>query len=182
MRRALSVVVRALWVMLPAYVPNNVAVLTGGGDPIDGERIWRGKRLLGDGKTWRGTVWGAISGVAVALSLDALAGRLAARGLSVPLPRFGCAAITLPVGALGGDMLASFYKRQRGHNRGAPVIGLDQLDFVVGALLLTALSVPRWFRRNFRLPVLFAVFVLTPLLHFGANLLAYLLGFKAEPY
>ena len=46
----------AIWAMLPAYIPNNVAVLAGGGRPIDGGRtLDDGNRALGDGKTWRGT-------------------------------------------------------------------------------------------------------------------------------
>jgi len=53
-----AVVVVAFWVMLPAYIPNNVAVLAGGGRPIDGGRTLGGSRLLGDGKTWRGTAAG----------------------------------------------------------------------------------------------------------------------------
>ncbi|MFB6219607.1 MAG: CDP-archaeol synthase, partial [Halobacteriaceae archaeon] len=59
----LEVVGVALWAMLPAYVPNNAAVLVGGGRPIDGGRTWRGRRLLGDGKTWRGTAGGVAAGV-----------------------------------------------------------------------------------------------------------------------
>ncbi len=52
----LETIVIAFWAMLPAYVPNNAAVLAGGGRPIDGGRTWDGKRVLGDGKTWRGTL------------------------------------------------------------------------------------------------------------------------------
>jgi CDP-2,3-bis-(O-geranylgeranyl)-sn-glycerol synthase len=81
-----------------------------------------------------------------------------------------------------GDMAASSYKRRSGRDRGVPVPGLDQLDFVLGALSLTAILSPTWFRRVFRLPVVLAVFVLTPLLHIGTNLLAYLFGLKSEPY
>ena len=44
-----SVVATALWAMLPAYVPNNAAVLAGGGRPIDGGRTVGGRRLLGCG-------------------------------------------------------------------------------------------------------------------------------------
>ena len=36
----LETVAVAVWVMLPAYIPNNVAVLAGGGRPIDGGRTW----------------------------------------------------------------------------------------------------------------------------------------------
>ncbi|MFC6754525.1 CDP-archaeol synthase, partial [Halorubrum tibetense] len=40
-----SLVATAFWAMLPAYVPNNAAVLAGGGRPIDGGREWRGARV-----------------------------------------------------------------------------------------------------------------------------------------
>jgi CDP-2,3-bis-(O-geranylgeranyl)-sn-glycerol synthase len=167
--------------MLPAYVPNNAAVLTGGGRPIDGGRTWRSKRLLGDGKTWRGAAVGTASGLALALALNRSESRITAL-TGVSLPSFGRSALTLPLGAISGDMAASFYKRRSGRDRGAPVPGLDQLDFVLGALSLTALLSPAWFRRVFRPPELLAVALLTPLLHAGTNLLAYLLGLKDEPY
>jgi CDP-2,3-bis-(O-geranylgeranyl)-sn-glycerol synthase len=181
MGRFLSTVTRAFWAMLPAYVPNNAAVLLGGDRPIDGGRTWGSNRVLGDGKTWRGTLLGTACGLVLALLLNRLRTYVGATtGLSVP--RFGRSALTLPLGAMGGDMAASFYKRRSGRDRGAPVPGLDQLDFVLGALSLTALLSPKWFRRVFRLPVLLAVLVLTPLLHVGTNLLAYLFGLKDEPY
>jgi CDP-2,3-bis-(O-geranylgeranyl)-sn-glycerol synthase len=181
MRQLLSVVAQAFWAMLPAYVPNNAAVLVGGGRPIDGGRTWHSKRLLGDGKTWRGTFIGTATGFALALLLNRLGARIAAT-TDRSMPRFGRSALTLPLGAICGDMAASLYKRRSGRDRGAPVPGLDQLDFVLGALSLTALLSPAWFRRVFRVPVLLAVFVLTPLLHVGTNLLAYLFGLKDEPY
>ena len=62
----------AVWAMLPAYVPNNAAVLVGGGPPIDGGRTYGGRRLLGDGKTWRGTAGGIVAGVLLAVALDAV--------------------------------------------------------------------------------------------------------------
>ena len=43
-----------VWLMLPALIPNSAAVLFGGGRPMDFGKSWRGKRLLGDGKTWKG--------------------------------------------------------------------------------------------------------------------------------
>ena len=68
----LEVVAVALWVMLPAYVPNNAAVLFGGGPPIDGGRTMGGSRILGDGKTWRGTAAGVLAGALLAVVLDLL--------------------------------------------------------------------------------------------------------------
>jgi CDP-2,3-bis-(O-geranylgeranyl)-sn-glycerol synthase len=177
-----AVVVTAVWAMLPAYVPNNAAVLAGGGRPIDGGRTMGGRRLLGDGKTWRGTVSGWAVGATLALALNQLAPG-ASDALAVELPEFPlAAAVALPLGAMGGDIGASFLKRRTGRERGAPFPGVDQLDFVVGALLLTAPVAVDWFTDTFTLPVLAVVLLLTPVLHVATNGLAYVLGLKDEPW
>ena len=178
----LVVAVVAFWVMLPAYVPNNVAVLTGGGRPIDGGRTWQGKRLLGDGKTWRGTAIGILGGAILAVVLNAVRPAIEST-IGVSLPGFPIvAALTLPAGAMLGDILASFLKRRTGRERGASFPVLDQLDFVVVALALTWLVAREWFLATFTLPVLVVVVVLTPILHVGTNVIAYVLGLKEEPW
>ncbi|WP_181684937.1 CDP-2,3-bis-(O-geranylgeranyl)-sn-glycerol synthase [Halorhabdus salina] len=177
-----SVVVVAVWAMLPAYVPNNAAVLAGGGRPIDGGRTWGGRRVLGDGKTWRGTAVGTIAGTALALALDALEPTVS-DALGVTVPGFPMAAgVALALGAMLGDIAASFIKRRLDRERGAPVPGLDQLDFVVVALLAAAIAAPDWFADTFTLPVIAVVIVVTPLLHLSTNAIAYVLGLKDEPY
>ena len=177
-----AIVVAAFWAMLPAYVPNNAAVLAGGGRPIDAGRRWHGTRLLGDGKTWRGTAAGVLAGVAVAVALDALR-EPASTVLGVPLPPFPLVvAVALAAGAMLGDVVASFLKRRTGRERGAAFPLVDQLDFVVGALVCAALVAPDWFGTWFTPAVLVAVFVITPLLHVGTNGIAYALGLKAEPW
>ena len=173
-----AVVVTALWAMLPAYVPNNVAVLTGGGRPIDGGRTWGDRRVLGDGKTWRGTAAGTLAGVALALGLNAVG-----TVLGVTPPTFSLlAALGLALGAMYGDIGASFLKRRTGRERGAPFPGLDQLDFVIGALALATLLDFGWVTDTFTLPVLVVVLVATPLLHVLTNAIAYVLRFKDKPW
>lgn len=178
----LAVVVTAFWAMLPAYLPNNAAVLFGGGPPIDGGRTWRGARVLGDGKTWRGTGIGVAVGAAMALSLNAVQapfGMWTGLGIpSFPLP----VAVALPLGALLGDMAASFVKRRTGRERGAPFPGVDQYDFVLGALLFAFLTDPVWLQQTFTVPVLAAVLIMTPVLHIASNQAAYRLGLKDEPW
>ena len=172
----------ALWAMLPAYVPNNAAVLVGGERPIDAGRTWRGRRILGDGKTWRGTAGGTLVGLALAGILTVLA-PVPTRMTGVEFPQFPpSAAFGLAFGAILGDVLASFVKRRTGRERGASFPLVDQLDFVVVALALTALLASGWFGDVFTLPRLAIVVVVTPILHVGTNVGAYLLGLKEEPY
>lgn len=173
-------IVVAVWLMLPAYVPNNAAVLLGGGTPVDFGREWRGDRVLGDGKTWRGGAAGVGAGFALAVLLNA-----AVTQSYVPdfLPAFEMrAAFGLAFGAVLGDMGASFLKRRTGRERGAPFPGVDQLDFVVGAFVATAVLAPGWFLAEFTFGVVVAVLILTPALHVTTNLIAYRLGLKDEPW
>ncbi|WP_290812917.1 CDP-2,3-bis-(O-geranylgeranyl)-sn-glycerol synthase [Halovivax sp.] len=175
-------VIVAFWLMLPAYVPNNAAVLAGGGRPIDGGRTWGEKRVLGDGKTWRGTAVGTAAGALLALALNAVAGDVGS-AIGADLPTFPAAAVlALPFGAMCGDILASFLKRRTGRERGAPFPLVDQLDFVVVSLAFAFVAAPGWFTDWFTLGVLVVIFVLTPILHVSTNVAAYWLGFKDEPW
>ncbi len=177
-----SLVATAFWTMVPAYVPNNAAVLAGGGRPIDGGREWRGARVLGDGKTWRGTAAGTLVGVVLAVVLNAL-NDPASAALSIDLPTFTLpAAFALAFGAMCGDIGASFLKRRSGRERGAAFPGLDQLDFVAGALLLVFLVDTGWALETFTPSVLAVILVMTPILHVVTNVGAYALGLKNEPW
>jgi CDP-2,3-bis-(O-geranylgeranyl)-sn-glycerol synthase len=179
---SIGVVVVAVWVMLPAYVPNNAAVLAGGGRPIDGGRTYDGSRLLGDGKTWRGTVAGWAAGAVLAVVLNGVGGDVAEL-VGTELPEFPVAVVVLfPLGAMLGDIGASFLKRRTGRERGTPLPGVDQLDFVVGSLLLALVGAPGWVVETFTTGVLVVVFVLTPILHVLTNGIGYALGVKDEPY
>src|SRR3989475_12878695 len=69
---ALEAIAQALWFILPAFVANPMAVVFGGGTPIDfGRTLGDRERLFGDGKTWRGLVGGTLSGVFLGLLLTA---------------------------------------------------------------------------------------------------------------
>jgi len=179
------VIGEALWLILPAYLANSSAVVLGGGRPVDGGRTWRGARLLGDGKTWRGL----LSGVAI--------GVLAAVVMSVAVPgtygdgaAAGAIVIALPLGALGGDMVASFLKRRLGKKSGESWPVADQLDFLFGALLLSYMvSVAferggngNWFLEHFTGWHIAFLLVFTPLVHYVANVLGHSVGLKKVPW
>ncbi|MDY6775836.1 MAG: CDP-2,3-bis-(O-geranylgeranyl)-sn-glycerol synthase [Halobacteria archaeon] len=171
----LETAVTAVWLMLPAYIPNNAAVIFGGGRRIDAGKEWGGRRILGDGKTWRGSVGGFVSGLVVALVLNLVS----ASGV----PEFSIgAAVTLPLGAVLGDIGASFVKRRLGRERGESFPLLDQLDFVAGAWGLTAVFDTDWFLRLFTAEIIIAVLIITPLLHLTVNVVGYKIGVKNEPW
>ena len=59
-----DLVLTTIWLLIPAYTPNNFAVLVGGGRPIDfGKNFIDGKRILGNGKTVRGFIGGLAGGI-----------------------------------------------------------------------------------------------------------------------
>ena len=180
---------QALWFFLPAFVANPAAVLFGGGRPIDlGRTLRDGERLFGDGKTWRGLVGGTAGGALLGLLLSTPFLVLAPSsswsfGSTVP-EALGASAV-LAFGALLGDLAGAFVKRRMHLPRGAKASGLDQYDFVLGALLLSlaipSWSVPRFFSGDALLGLL-AIIVITPALHRAVNLIGYRMGKKHEPW
>jgi len=183
----LEIIAQAIWLILPAYAANGAAVLVGGGKPIDFGKVWRdGRRILGDGKTWRGLFYGSLVGSIVGFS-QAVAGKyLELHGrnnlhldyfegfpLMIPL------VLSLCFGALLGDIVESFFKRRVGKERGEDWIPFDQLDFLIGALILCYMVSAifqfagildyNWFLKNFSPLHLLVIFVVTPFLHIISN-------------
>jgi len=158
----------AIWFILPAYVANAVPVVFGGGSPIDGNRKFvDGRPIFGQGKTIRGFIIGLVAGSIVGLLQGVVLNQLYTYFLR---------GLLLTLGALLGDLLGSFIKRRLNISRGDMAPILDQLGFVVFALLLTGpLVLPGW-------DVVLAILVVTPPIHLAANFMSYKLGLKSRPY
>jgi CDP-2,3-bis-(O-geranylgeranyl)-sn-glycerol synthase len=77
------------------------------------------------------------------------------------------------LGALLGDMVGAFVKRRLGIKPGGPFPVLDQLDFVIGAALMASIVF------DVSLGTAVILLLVTPPIHFLANLGAYLLGLKS---
>lgn len=172
--------VTTLYFILPAYFSNGSGLLFGGGTPVDfGKSDSSGNRWIGDGVTWRGLIAGTVIGT--------LTG--AVQGYFAPqiIQTFGPYIITpmasdlysgiligflLGFGALLGDALGSFLKRRLGIGRGKPAPILDQLDFLIVALILVSFIV----KLDFTF-IIIAV-VLTLVIHLITNTCAYLFGLK----
>ncbi len=170
----------AVWMMIPAYVPNPAAAFFGGGTPVDlGISLRDGRRLFGDGKTYRGLAAGVIAGI--------LAGAveiwLRERYGWYMFPEQTLLSVTLlATGALLGDLAKSFFKRRFGRDRGEAWFLADQYDLVIGALLLVLIFNPQWLFVNITLPVAVWIVVLTPLLHRAVNIIGYILRVKDVPW
>lgn len=179
----------ALWIMIPAYIPNPAAALVGGGTPIDfGKCAKDGRRLFGDGKTWRGLIGGIIVGII----FGAVQMFLVSHFQWDFLPQHTwVTVISLATGALLGDLIKSYFKRRLGKDRGAKWPLADMYDMVIGslALMVIALAVTggmSWFAQFgdlvFGILVFAAVFIISPVLHRGTNIIGYMLGLKDRPW
>ena len=173
----------AVYFMLPAYVANLSGLAFGGGTPVDGGKEYKdGRRLIGNGVTWKGFINGTILGTIVGGILGIIGSfygdlNVLTSGVIV-LPVYGSiiGGLTLgflmAFGALLGDLVGSFIKRRMGLQSGEPAPIMDQLDFVAGALILSLLVV----KISWEFFIIIAV--LTLILHLGSNMIAYLLGIK----
>ena len=169
-----------LYFILPAHFSNGGALAFGGGTPVDfGKCDSKGVRWIGDGVTWRGLIAGTLIGVIT----GTVQGYIAPMVLPAVEPYLITPIITdvasgvlvgflLGFGALLGDAIGSFLKRRLGIGRGKPAPILDQLDFMIVALILVSIVVPlNWI-------FIVMALVLTLVIHLIANSGAYLLGLK----
>jgi CDP-2,3-bis-(O-geranylgeranyl)-sn-glycerol synthase len=169
----------SLWFFMPAGFANSTPIiaahlpgLSNLNLPMDLGRTFRGKRIFGEHKTWRGLLIGLLVGVLI-VWLQALAYRHYGWAQSIASPldygtiSFMALGTALGVGALMGDAIESFLKRQFNIASGHTWFPFDQLDFVIGGTLLSAVYV--------RLPAKDYVFIL--FIWFGMHLLFSYIGF-----
>ena len=181
-----EIIIQALWLVLPAYFANGFALLVGGGTPIDFGKNWKdGKRILGDGKTWRGLIVGSFIGMTAGFGFSAVAkfGRMI--DFPIEINDFTGFPLMIPIvfsicfGALMGDIIESFFKRRVGKEQGASWIPFDQLDFILGVLFFSFLMSSfldfigimeyNWFFENFTVWHILVLMLFTPFFHFFAN-------------
>lgn len=137
--------------------------------PIDSGKRFRSRMLFGDHKTWRGIVAGLLLGTAIAYVQSFYPfGILPSGWIFLGLVQ--------SIGALLGDLIKSFFKRQRGISPGKPWMPFDQLDFIVGAIIMTSLF--------FSIPLKFVIsaLILAPLFHIAANRIGYYLQIRQTPW
>jgi len=154
----------ALYIIAPIYCTNGAPVIFGGGRAVDfGKTLPDGERILGDHKTMRGLLSGLIIGTTVGIFESFLSG-----------VNMTAMAAFASAGALLGDLAGAFVKRRMHIQPGQPLPGVDQLDFVLGAVLAVCLI---YAPTSGTLLILFCV---TPPIHLLSNMCAYKLGLKSN--
>ena len=155
---------------------------------MDFGRSWKGKRILGDGKTWRGFFGGALTGFAFGLIQIGIVGALGSENVwgYGGWPWSLCTILSLGFGSMIGDSVGSFIKRRIGKERGAKAPVLDQYNFVVGAVVFVLLFRPDWFLEHFidgnGIFGLILFLIVVPVLHRGVNIIGYKMGKKNVPW
>ena len=154
--------------MAPLFA-NKIPLLNEWKTPIDLGRTYKGTRIFGKNKTFRGLLCGVI--------LASLTAFLIYHLFSVPYSQtvFVAGGAAMGFGALLGDAVESFFKRRAGVAPGNAWFPFDQLDYIIGGLIISY-------------PILtpsLATIVRVIVLYFGLHLLVsyigYLLGFKEKP-
>ena len=180
----LIIIIYSIYLMIPAYFSNGSALVFGGGTPIDFGKNWNdGRRLIGDGCTWRGLIGGGLLGMIIGGILGLLADFNIAHSIftfltvnitftSSNVIKGLIIGLLLGFGALIGDAIGSFIKRRLNFERGKPVPLLDQLDFVIVSLLFVSLVC------NLPLEIIISAIIISIFLHLGANMFAYAIKIK----
>jgi len=169
----LFLVAQALIFVFPAYCANGTPVLAGGGTRMDfGKNFIDGRRIFGNNKTFRGFFFGWAVGFFVGIMEGFVFGFD-----KVPV----LLSVLIPVGALLGDLTGAFIKRRLDIAPGGLLPVVDQIDFVVGALVFSLpLALTNWQGLSWQLIVV--VLLVTPPIHLLTNFLAYRLKLKKHPW
>jgi CDP-2,3-bis-(O-geranylgeranyl)-sn-glycerol synthase len=177
----------AVWFFAPAGFANATpvifAALPGLRDlnaPMDFGKSYKGQRIFGEHKTWRGLIGGMVVATLIlwiqqlcvmhflwAQSLTDQVDYVALPTLILG-PLFG-------LGALGGDAIESFFKRQRHIPPGNGWFPFDQLDYIIGGAIATAPFVQLSLRGYIAL-ILFWLAA-----HIITTYIGYLIGLRERP-
>ncbi len=177
-----------LWIFAPIGFANTGPVtasklpfLRRYNQPLDFGKTYRGKRIFGDHKTIRGIIAGGVVGLLTAglqILLSAVFSwpESYSMGLDYGSTMILVMGLFMGFGALIGDAVKSFFKRQMNIAPGRSWVPFDQLDFVIGGAIASLPFIV--------LP--FYMYVLTLfvalIIHPTFNVLAWILRLQDKPF
>ena len=144
--------------------------------PVDLGSKFRGQRVFGDNKTYRGFLFGVLAAV---LTIYLQQKFNLTSQLMPPLAdtaNWLVLGFLLGFGALFGDLVKSFFKRQKGIVAGQSWWFFDQVDWIIGAFVFGAFYIDLGWQQFFVSLFLFGI------LHVIVNYVGYLLRLKANKF
>lgn len=168
-----------IWLFLPLGVANISAslsrqILPRWNYPLDFNKQFRGKRIFGSHKTWRGLIFGVGAACLFLFWQKYLFNTWSTlHGLDlIDYDKISwLAGVSMGLGALLGDAAKSFFKRQQNIQPGRPWFPFDQLDWVIGGVLLS------WPFLNVSFFIVVAAIILGLFFHLLFKVIGYFLGF-----
>ena len=161
----------ALLFFLPAGVANmmpvlvsRIPMLAGWTTPLDFGHSYKEHRIFGSNKTWRGLVFGTIAAGITGLLIYDFYPIAASNSIAL------WQSLAMGAGALIGDAVESFFKRQRGIGPGSSWFPFDQTDYIIGGLLF---SLPFGLPSTDFIPIIFGTY-------FGLHLLFSYIGYRLK--
>lgn len=177
----IELLIKTFWLLLPAGIANMAPVLFKWVPlldyPIDLNLKFREKPLFGKNKTYRGFLFGTL----IAIVIVYLQQLFYLQTKSITLIDYSKINIfllgfSLGFGALFGDLIKSFFKRQIGIDSGKHWIPFDQIDWIIGAFIFMIFYIP------ISLKYFWVAIIFFGLLHPIINLIGYYLGIKKNKF
>jgi len=162
------------WFFLPAGVANmapvfanKIPLLNRWNTPLDFGKTYKGKRIFGDHKTWRGVIFGTLAaGLFGLFQYRVIASSPESTGFIFT------ATAAMGLGALIGDAVKSFFKRRRGIASGQSWFPYDQTDYIFGGIVFVYpfIQLPAW--------MMLMILIIYGTLHVIVSYAGYLLKLK----
>lgn len=176
----------ALWFFAPAGLANVCAFASGKirflrpfHYPVDFGLRFRNKRIFGSHKTIRGFVIGIIAAI-IGVYLQVFFYNLfpwqqKIFPISYNVINPIALGFLLGFGALAGDAVKSFFKRQRGIQPGRSWFPYDQVDYILGGIFFT------WFYLPLAWQIYIFIFIAWSLIHPLTTFIGYLMKLRRKP-
>lgn len=177
----------ALWFFLPAGAANAAPIIAAQlprlahwTAPMDFHKTFRGRRLFGEHKTWRGLIAGIFTAIIIVwlqqilyrhYNLDFIPEDVAVY-LSMSPVWLG---FLFGLGALVGDALESAVKRQLDQPPGESWFPFDQIDYIIGGCLAAAVAI------RLDADQYAAIFAFWFVMHVVFSYVGYIFGLKPRP-
>lgn len=173
--------IKIFWFFLPAGIANMSPVLFKWINflnyPVDFNKKINNKPIFGKNKTYRGLFSGIIISI-ITVYIQAVFYQFTKAFSLIDYSAVNLFLLgsLLGFGALGGDLLKSFFKRQINMPPGKSWIPFDQIDWIIGAIILTSFYI------LLSLENILTAIILFGLLHPVINYIGYIIKIKKSRF